>query len=169
MSLFRHAEPYPRSWFGTPKHSHAPVSVRVRRAERHAEPCVRRAEATHPAETSASACTAETAFRRRTSAEIGNGVPNSRRTGVSAPNRRRNSTPDHRKTACFGAETPKMPHFSAPKICLKPLVVRPRVVCCRRLVVYASRQRICHNIFFALQVLDLVVVLLHKLQPAGLP
>jgi len=124
-SMVRHAETFPRVWFGTPKHSHEPVSVRARRAERRAEPCVRRAEATQSAETSFTAVSAdqlETAFRRRTSAEICNGVPNSRRTGVSAPNSRRNGTPERRKTACFGAETAKMPRFSAPKICLKSLV-----------------------------------------------
>jgi len=124
-SMVQHAETFPRAWFGTPKHSHEPVSVRARRAERRAEPCVRRAEATQSAETSFTAVSAdqlETAFRRRTSAEICNGVPNSRRTGVSAPNSRRNGTPERRKTACFGAETAKMPRFSAPKICLKPLV-----------------------------------------------
>jgi len=124
-SLFRYAEALPRSRFGTPKHPHEPVSVRVRRAERRAEPCVRRAEATQSAETSftaVSACTTETAFRRRTSAEICHGAPNSRRTGVSAPKRRRNGTPERRNTACFSAETARMPCFSATKICLKPLV-----------------------------------------------
>ena len=124
-SLVRHAETFPRAWFGTPKHPHEPVSARARRAKRRAEPCVRRAEATQSAETSFTAVSAdqlETAFRRRTSAEICNGVPNSRRTGVSAPNRRRNGTPERRKTACFGAETAKLSRFSAPNICLKPLV-----------------------------------------------
>jgi len=36
--------------------------------------------------------------------------------------RRRNGTLERRKTACFSAETARMPRFSATKICLKPLV-----------------------------------------------
>ena len=138
-SLFRHAEALPRSRFGTPKHPHEPVLVGVQRAERRAEPCVRRAEATQSAETSFTTVSACTAFRRRTSAEICNGVPNSRRTGASAPNRRRNGTPERRKTACFGAETAKMPRFSAPKISLKPPVVCTESVSFRRALRRLSR------------------------------
>ena len=106
------AETPVRREFGTPKHSHEPVSVRARRAERRAEPCVRRAEATQSAETSFTAVSAdqlETAFRRRTSAEICNGVLNLRRTGVSAPTRRRNGTLSAEKQRVSAPKQPKCP------------------------------------------------------------